>query len=75
MIGTRTNYLKWFLLAGLSVTFGALTKYTCILLLPLMLFSGVWKYRKPGFWLLAVIIPLVAMIGFEYYTKMFGKRK
>lgn len=72
--GTATNASKWFFFAGLSVTFGILTKYSCIFLLPLMTFSGVWKYRKPGLWLLAIIIPIVAMLGFEFYTKsLYGK--
>lgn len=73
-IGLRTNFSKWFVLAGISVTLGILTKYTCVLLLPLMVFSGVWKYKKPGLWLLAVFIPVVAMIGFEVYTQtLYGK--
>ena len=74
MIGTRTDAAKWFVLAGVSVALGALTKYTCILLLPLMVLSGTWKFRKPGRWLLAIVIPLVAMAGFEYYTQaLYGK--
>jgi 4-amino-4-deoxy-L-arabinose transferase-like glycosyltransferase len=70
MNGIKTDAQKWFILAGLSVTFGILTKYSCIFLLPLMIFSGVWTYRKHGWWLLAVFIPVVAMLGFEYYTRI-----
>lgn len=74
MNGIRSNGPKWFFFAGISITFGILTKYTCIFLLPLMIFSGVWQYRKPGLWLVAVFIPLVTMFGFEYYTHMlYGK--
>jgi len=39
-----------------------------------MLFSGVWQYRKPGGWLLAVFIPLLIMFGFETYTRtLYGR--
>lgn len=73
-LGTESGALKWFLLCGLSVALGVLTKYTCILLLPLLIFSGVWKFRKPGRWLLAIGIPLVALVAFEYYTHLlYGK--
>lgn len=66
--GIKTDSPKWFFLAGLSVTLGILTKYTCVFLLPLMIVSGVWQYRKPGWWLVAIFIPLIAMLGYEYYT-------
>lgn len=73
-LGTDSGALKWFVLAGFSVGLGILTKYTCILLLPLLIFSGVWKFRKPGRWLLAVIIPLILLGAFEYYTYvLYGK--
>ena len=74
MNGIKTDDAKWFFLAGLAVTFGTLTKYPCIFLLPLMIFSGVWQYKKPGWWLVAIFIPLIAMLSFEYYTKiLYGK--
>ncbi len=69
MHGLRTGAPKWFFLAGLSVALGALTKYPGIFLVPLMIFSGVWTYRKHGWWLLAVVIPLAVMSAFEWYTR------
>jgi len=72
--GIRTDASKWFFLAGLSVTFGILTKYTCVFLLPLIMFSGVWQYKKPGWWMSTISIPLVALAAFEYYTQiLYGK--
>ena len=72
--GCTSNNSKWFYFAGLSVSLGILTKYTCIFLLPLMIFSGLWRYRKPGPWLFAILIPLVVMLGFEHYTRiLYGK--
>jgi len=73
-LGTESGALKWFLFGGLSIALGVLTKYTCILLLPLLIFSGVWKFRKPGRWLVTVAIPLILLFAFEYYTYvMYGK--
>ena len=62
--GIKTDASKWFFLAGLSVTFGILTKYTCIFLLPLIVFSGIWQYKKPGLWLFSVLIPLGTLAAF-----------
>ena len=69
MYGIRSNVPKWFFLAGLSVALGALTKYSCIFLVPLMIFSGLWNYRRHGWWLAAVFIPSAVMLGFELYTR------
>jgi len=73
-LGTESGASRWFLFSGLTVALGVLTKYTCILLLPLLIFSGVWKFQKPGRWLLAVAIPMIALAAFEYYTHvLYGK--
>jgi len=74
MSGVRTGASKWFFFAGLSVAFGVLTKYTCVFLLPLIVFSGLWQYRKPGIWVFAFLIPLSVLAIFEYYTYvLYGK--
>lgn len=73
-LGAESGASKWFLFSGLSVALGLLTKYTCILLLPLLIFSGAWQFRKPGRWLLAIAIPLVVLVGFEFYTQaLYGR--
>lgn len=72
--GNRTGDSKWFFLAGVSVAFGILTKYSCVLLLPLIVFSGIWQYKKPGLWMVSFLIPLSALAFFEYYTQvLYGK--
>jgi len=71
--GISTHLTRWFLLAGIFVAFGILTKYTCLFLMPLILFSGIWTYRRPGNWLVSIFVPLAAMFSFDYYTRiMYG---
>jgi hypothetical protein len=69
-----SNDSKWFFFSGLSISLGILTKYTCIFLLPLIIFSGVWRYKRPGPWLIAILIPLIVLLGYEHYGRiLYGK--
>jgi 4-amino-4-deoxy-L-arabinose transferase-like glycosyltransferase len=55
MRGLVERWSRWFWVVGVLVSLCILTKYTGILLLPLLLASGAVHQRKAGRWLLAFL--------------------
>lgn len=62
-----------FAVAGILVGLAILAKYSAALLLPLMAIGGVLRARKPGWWLLALIVPALIMACYEGWTdRLYG---
>ncbi|HUA64884.1 MAG TPA: glycosyltransferase family 39 protein [Alphaproteobacteria bacterium] len=67
----RSNWL--FVLAGLLAGLAILTKYSAMMLLPLLAAMGVLRLRKPGWWLIALIVPVIFIACYELLTaKLYG---
>ncbi|MGH7940220.1 MAG: glycosyltransferase family 39 protein, partial [Limisphaerales bacterium] len=62
-----------FVLAGFLAGLAILTKYSAMMLLPLLAAMGVVRLRKPGWWLITLIVPVIFIAGYEFLTtKMYG---
>lgn len=52
----------------------ALTKYYGMALVPLLIAYSLLARRRPGWWLLNFLIPILALAGYQYWTKsLYGK--
>jgi 4-amino-4-deoxy-L-arabinose transferase-like glycosyltransferase len=71
--GLETEACWQFALAGLLAALAILTKYSAIMLLPLLAAMGVLYRRKVGWWLMAVVVPLIIMALYEWFTfRLYG---
>jgi 4-amino-4-deoxy-L-arabinose transferase-like glycosyltransferase len=68
-LGLRKNCYWSFLGAGGLIALGILTKYFALSLVPLLLAYALAHRRKPGWWLLALSVPLAVMAGYEWLTE------
>lgn len=57
----------WFLVAGLLAAAAALSKYFGICVVPLMAAYSLLRMRRPGWWLVAVAVPIVVLVLYEQY--------
>jgi 4-amino-4-deoxy-L-arabinose transferase-like glycosyltransferase len=55
-------------IAGLCAGLCALTKYFGVTLLPLLLAHGLTCRRRPGAWLLPLLLPVAMLAAYELYT-------
>lgn len=56
--------------AGLLVALAVLTKYFGVALVPLLAVYGGWHKRKFGGWVIALLIPLAVLGGYEWLTRL-----
>jgi len=56
--------------AGLLVALALLTKYFGVALVPLLAVYGAWQTRKFGLWVFALLIPVAALGGYEWLTRV-----
>ncbi len=62
-----------FVLAAALAALAMLTKYTALLLFPVMLTMGAVRRRRPGWWLAALLVPLASAALFELGSrKLYG---
>jgi 4-amino-4-deoxy-L-arabinose transferase-like glycosyltransferase len=72
--GLQRNDSFAFLGSGLLVGFALLTKFTGLALIPLMAAYGLVRQRRPGSWLVALVIPILFAGGYEWIThKLYGE--
>ena len=67
---------RWwsFILAGGLAGLAVLTKYSAVILLPLLPILSILRARKAGWWLLGLVVPLAMITGYELLTvKMYGE--
>lgn len=63
----------WFLVAGLLASAAALAKYFGVCVVPLMVAYSLLRLRRPGWWLIAVAIPIVVLVLYEQYSiRLYG---
>lgn len=67
--GLDENSVWKILASGLLIALSALTKYYGIALLPLLLVYSLMIKRKPGWWLLSFLIPVVSLIAYNDWTE------
>jgi 4-amino-4-deoxy-L-arabinose transferase-like glycosyltransferase len=66
--GLEENCSLKLLYAGLLVALAMLTKYFGVALIPLLLVYGALEKRKPGNWLAGLLIPLAALVAYQWMT-------
>lgn len=65
--GLSSGRWQALVLAGLLVGLCALTKYYGMSLIPLLLVYGLAR-RRPGLWLLALLVPVAILAGYQWRT-------
>jgi hypothetical protein len=72
--GLESNNWKWLLAAGLLAGLATLTKFTALALVPLLAFYAFTRQRKFGRWLVALLIPVLFAVGYEWVTRrLYGR--
>jgi 4-amino-4-deoxy-L-arabinose transferase-like glycosyltransferase len=66
--GIREGRTPFLFLAGALIALGALTKYYAAALLPLLGLYGLQKRRSLGVWIVALLLPVAIMVGYEIAT-------
>jgi len=71
--GLRTESRAAFVISGTMAGLALLTKYPGLSLVPLLLAYGLWVKRRPGWWLVAPLIPLLFAAGYQWLTfRLYG---
>jgi hypothetical protein len=66
--GMERNDFGFLALSGLLIALAALTKYYGMSLLPLLLAYGLFRLRRPGRWMIYLLIPLAALYAYQVAT-------
>jgi 4-amino-4-deoxy-L-arabinose transferase-like glycosyltransferase len=66
--GMERDDFGFLALSGLLVALAALTKYYGVSLLPLLLAYGLFRLRRPGRWMIYLLIPLAALYAYQVAT-------
>ena len=66
--GMERDDFGFLALSGLLVALAALTKYYGVSLLPLLLAYGLFRLRRPGRWMIYLLIPLAALYAYQDAT-------
>jgi len=67
--GMDDNRLWMILAASVLIALSALTKYYGVVLIPLLLAYSLLARRRPAWWLLSLLIPVLVLIAYNYWTK------
>ncbi|MDP9113035.1 MAG: glycosyltransferase family 39 protein, partial [Acidobacteriota bacterium] len=60
--------------SGLLIALCALTKYFGVALIPLLLLYSLARERRVGSWVFYLLLPVAALVGYEYWTKaLYGR--
>lgn len=71
--GLRSESRAALVTSGIMAGLALLTKYLALSLVPLLLAYGFCRMRRPGWWLLAPIIPLFFAAGYQWLTfRLYG---
>lgn len=61
-------------ISGLLIALCAVTKYFGMALIPLLLLYSVARERRVGSWIVYLLLPVAALVGYEYWTKaLYGR--
>lgn len=72
--GLETGRWPALVLAGLLVGLSALAKYYGMSLIPLLLVYGLARQRRPGWWILALLIPVAILAAYQEATlQLYGR--
>jgi 4-amino-4-deoxy-L-arabinose transferase-like glycosyltransferase len=71
---TSNEQSRWqFVGAGVLAGLAMLTKYSAVILLPLLPVLSLLRTRKPGWWLAGLAVPLLMVAGYEWLTaRLYG---
>ena len=72
--GVDEGRLASLVLAGACATLAVLTKYSALGIVPLFLVDAVLRKRRPGWWLVALAMPIAGLVLHELWTAgLYGK--
>jgi 4-amino-4-deoxy-L-arabinose transferase-like glycosyltransferase len=73
--GLGSERSRWrFVAAGVLAGLAVLTKYSALILLPLLPILSLLRTRKLGWWWLGLAVPLGMVLGYEWLTaRMYGR--
>jgi 4-amino-4-deoxy-L-arabinose transferase-like glycosyltransferase len=67
--GMKSDRIGMLCVASLLIAVSTLTKYFGVTLFPLLIAHGVIMKRRPGVWLLPLILPVGILLAFHVWTK------
>ena len=67
--GIKEHRWWWLAASGVLIAICALTKYFGVCLIPLLLLYSVWEKRRIGSWVFFMLIPVVALFGYQIWTE------
>jgi 4-amino-4-deoxy-L-arabinose transferase-like glycosyltransferase len=71
--GLETNRAGWFVFSGVLMTAAALSQYFGASTVPLLLAYTLLRRQRPGAWIAALAIPVLALVAYQLITKqLFG---
>jgi 4-amino-4-deoxy-L-arabinose transferase-like glycosyltransferase len=69
--GRRSPLLLW---SGVLIALASLTKYFGVALVPLLFVDGLARTRRPGRWVAALLVPIVALAAYQVWTRhLYGR--
>lgn len=72
--GLEANGIRAFLGSGLLIGLAYWTKFTAMALIPLLLAYGLCRKRRAGWWLLALLLPILFVVAYEWVSyRLYGK--
>lgn len=72
--GMDDNRLSMIVLSSVLIALSALTKYYGVALIPLLLTYSLLTRRRPAWWLLSFLIPIVVLIAYNHWTEsLYGR--
>jgi 4-amino-4-deoxy-L-arabinose transferase-like glycosyltransferase len=72
--GIERRRFSLLLLSGVLIALAALTKYFGVALVPLLLVDGLARNRRLGWWSAVLLVPIVALAGYQIWTRnLYGR--
>jgi 4-amino-4-deoxy-L-arabinose transferase-like glycosyltransferase len=72
--GMESGRASLLVMSGALIALAALTKYFGVALVPLLFVDGLARNRRPGWWVAALLVPIVALTGYQVWTRdLYGR--
>jgi 4-amino-4-deoxy-L-arabinose transferase-like glycosyltransferase len=74
VVGLDKNKYSYLGISAIFMAAAALSKYPGMATVPLLFAYSVLRRRRPGWWLLPLAVPVLVLVGFQWYTHgLYGK--
>ena len=72
--GIERRRASLLVMSGVLIALAALTKYFGVALVPLLFVDGLARTRRPGWWAAVLLVPIVALAGYQIWTRnLYGR--